>query len=122
MNWKNWPYWLKGGIIGSLTYLIIIVPSLYFTINDIGIFDNIGFNFYLILSLPSAVIPFFGNCSFNYGFNPSKYSYCDIFGFVTGSLPVVALFFSFITYFIIGGIIGYIYGKIKNRKQIINNQ
>ena len=25
MGWKNWPYWLRGGIIFSIIYLIIFI-------------------------------------------------------------------------------------------------
>ena len=102
MGWKNWPYWLKGGILFSLInallstliYLILLILK-----NN---FDTIRFaaeySFFLVISLLFI--------------NPAWYfsgprSYFDIiFGLVVGAA----------LYFIIGAIIGWIYGKIKSRK------
>jgi len=52
MGWKNWPSWLKGGIIGLIGF-IILFNIIYFTIGFgyIGVeayFDNLINNHFYI--------------------------------------------------------------------------
>ncbi len=95
MNWKNLPYWVKGGITG------LFIEVLYFFI---GLLIP---SFGEILTDTLAVI-----------FKPALYL-LNIFGFqqklALGSL-ISYITFSFILY---GIIVGYLYGKIKNRSQKI---
>ncbi|MBS3085684.1 hypothetical protein J4225_03285 [Candidatus Pacearchaeota archaeon] len=79
MGWKDWPYWLKGGVI----FEILLIIGLFLIAFIKG--EGLAILFLLI---------FFG------GENP-----WEMFTFL-GFL---------ILYFILGAIIGWIYGKIRNR-------
>jgi len=88
MGWKNWPYWLKGGIIGTAAYLI------YFTI-------TFPFSLYIPYELGLCINEYGAgifNCNANNGLN---------FWFV--------LFLSIILFVIVCSIISWIYGKIKSK-------
>ncbi|MBI2631989.1 hypothetical protein HYW75_03225 [Candidatus Pacearchaeota archaeon] len=91
MGWKNWPYWLKGGVIGIIfIYLILLL----------GIFNILNENSFLyILLLPALVVFFY----FPYTFNLGGYEW----QFITYSIYGL----------IIGALIGWIYGKIKKKKE-----
>lgn len=79
MNWKNWPYWVKGGII--------VVCS-------------------------GVLIPVLLNKILNYKV------YFSLLATTSDSYQTPAVFFILIPeWFIYGAIFGYLYGKIKNRKQ-----
>jgi len=116
MGWKNWPSWLKGGLIGAIISLLTVFPIYtYLTlinscesyiqkIPDLEIVCNLEGIFHLII---------FG-------------------GFLTGGvliiLLIIALLFAILLIgvggFGIGALIGFIIGKIKskNQTQNINNQ
>ena len=74
MGWKNWPYWLRGGI--SLDLLIIISMIIFPKLSEIPIIS-------ILLYFPL------------------------FYGFIIGGLIIL------FCWFIIGAIIGWIYGKIK---------
>jgi hypothetical protein len=92
MGWKNLSYWLKGGIIlAGINFLLIV---LYYLIsNGQGSYYD-----------PSAFLYI------------SSFLVTDFFYWGSNS-PLEIFIFSSIFYFIIGAIIGLIYGKIKNRKR-----
>ena len=91
MGWKERPYWLKGGIIIILFYILI---GIVFSIYDFATFDD-----------------FKGFFTFMYFVGPGSF----IFG-IDGPMEFITSFiFTIAIYFIIGAIIGWIYGKIKNR-------
>ncbi len=92
MGWKNWSYWLRGGVIGGVIGLIVGLLVLFLR----DIFNN---SFLQVLNLPSFVIAF---------------ALCYENLFCSNIIYVIS---SFIVFFILGAIIGFIYGKIKNRKQ-----
>lgn len=90
---KNLPYWLKGGIIAILIGYILIYVT--------GIFMVIPFVRYMIsytLNLPITLFWIF----FPKSFSPFSPTY-----WITGYIILIAY------YFIIGAIVGLIYGKIK---------
>ncbi len=91
MGWKDWSYWLKGGVIGLVIYLLIA------TVSSIAWSDKL-------------IIPFvsFSGLIFNNFLAPLLGN-----GFLTESISIIIL--SLIFYFISGSIIGWLYGKIKNR-------
>ncbi len=98
MGWKTWPYWLKGGIIPSLVYLLI--ACIFFILGEMELLNKatelILTRLFMIMSIPTIT------------------SFYAIFPDYSAS------FFNITTitatgYFIIGAIIGWIYGKIKNR-------
>lgn len=108
VGWKNLPYWLRGGIVGSslnilLFVLILVIAKIFgdyalilaFTIVPFvsPFFFGVSPLFFLDLSLPYNLnIPFF------------------VYQFLNILIPLIV-------YFVIGAIIGWIYGKIKVRNQ-----
>ncbi|HCC59632.1 MAG: hypothetical protein A2402_03235 [Candidatus Staskawiczbacteria bacterium RIFOXYC1_FULL_37_43] len=104
MFWKNWPYWLKGGIILFLYSLSAVV-----------MFANLNHAlpvFVSVIFLPVFIPAWFcltwlcGIGGLSHGVLASCYT-SGIWIFIY-SLPVIIFFFVF------GAIIGLIYGKIKN--------
>ena len=95
MGLKNWPAWLKGGIIGAIISLLVSLS--YFFLIQLGF----GVPTFFLFELPIKVASF-------------------IFGWgqvLTGlRVYVSALIFSPIFYFIIGALIGLIISKIKSKK------
>ncbi|HRZ85223.1 MAG TPA: hypothetical protein P5277_00405 [Candidatus Paceibacterota bacterium] len=53
MGWKNWPYWLKGGIIGGIAWLLLII---LFFLNQSIIHLNGGHDPNTITSVISNII------------------------------------------------------------------
>ncbi len=107
MGWKNWSYWVKGGIILGLIYFIPLL---------IQLLSNLVFCHYLI-----------EECKLIYGANifaiyslPNKIYLSLTFIDTIPSLYVgliIRLIIYFIFAFIIGALIGWIYGKIKQKKK-----
>lgn len=98
MSWKNWPYWLKGGLITILIYLLLTI----FLIIIFFIFKSqISLIFFQIISLPTTLVN-------------------NLFGIYSGHNGIInkIFFTSIIIYFIIGFIIGLIYGKIKKKREV----
>lgn len=112
MGWKNWPYWLKGGMIGFfiglvwsifVNPLLIIIFGIFFEyIGRYNLFLDYGWILTFTYMLPC------GNTGEN----------------AFGCMLTVGLAFSLFTYLvlglIIGTIIGLIYGKIKKKKETEN--
>ncbi len=102
MSWKNCPYWLKGGVILSVIALLLHM-FFYVLIIRMGgldpVFGNIGGNG--LIYIPFIVIFYFGSA---------------IVGF--GGLGILGLFLwiavNCLFHFVLGSIIGLIYGKTKN--------
>ena|SRR3989344_4498336 len=95
MSWKNWPYWLKGGINGGLLYLI----------------TTVFFIFAGYLKITSRVNPcLIPPCPISYYLTILNYQFGQIYG-----IRWIILFF--IVFIVIGILIGWIYGKIKKGKR-----
>ena len=93
MGWKDWPYWLKGGIIGlSLLLLSLLVEFLLYLP-----FSGFGF-----LAL------FYGYSAEALISNPTDFEYA-LYLYI---LPLVTVI---VVYFLAGALIGWIYGLIKKR-------
>ena len=92
MGLKNWSYWVKGGIVGDMAFVILagITYGLAFV-------WHVPISIYLVALLPWSINPFVG-----FGFS-------ETFG---GSL-IVSVLAGLINYFIIGSIIGLIIGRRK---------
>lgn len=105
MNFKRWPYWLKGGVTASIIPAVLILIPLNFKIFT-------GLNIFLLPGLPAALIlfanpTFFGCYYIIFAGSYNNPNYC-------GSLLEVSVFVTaFIFYFVIGAFIGWFYGKIK---------
>jgi len=91
MSWKNWPYWLKGGVIGLAFIILLEIINLLLS--------------FLVIHLPFI----------------NAFENIDIFslilcrGFCSGENRMVQLITIWPSYFIIGAIIGWIIGKIKQK-------
>ena len=98
MNWKSWPYWVKGGIVALFISLVALVVGIW-----------LGFAGELIL------LPFLAG--------PTMIANL-LFGFKILSFDSLNLMFLWVLvvylvfYFLFGAFIGYLYGKIKNRKSL----
>ncbi|MCX6720906.1 MAG: hypothetical protein NTW11_03825 [Candidatus Staskawiczbacteria bacterium] len=96
---KNWPSWLKGGIILLVTFLLIT-----------------------IILIPFGFIGGKCNAGTFFCMNIPYYSLPTILGvlvyknFINFNSPAVAMLLASINYFLIGALIGWIIGKIKNKK------
>jgi len=99
MGWKNWPYWLKGGIVFTVIELIFLFLQTFLT--DFINYFNENYNYPFILASmlgwatagfdsPNLLAPF-------------------------GAVIFIVYFLSFS--FIIGALIGFIVGKIKSSKR-----
>ncbi|PIN93038.1 hypothetical protein COU54_04780 [Candidatus Pacearchaeota archaeon CG10_big_fil_rev_8_21_14_0_10_31_24] len=88
MGWKDWSYWLKGGIIG-------IVFTIFYCLLRLFVVEN-GFLTYLDIVYAPIIILLIKI----YGFKEAIIDY-----------PVVVVYG-----LVVGALIGWIYGKIKNKK------
>lgn len=100
MGWKEWSYWLKGGLILSIIALVFRLTG--------GMFE--------LFPSSNPLEKFLGSASFFFGY-PFGIPLANLFN--TGIVIIDITIFLGI-YFIIGAFIGWIYGKIKNRK--LNSQ
>lgn len=103
MNWKRWPYWLRGGVIGVLILVIILFLSIILAlIGKVDVILNNPFIYIIvkILASPTSILNLFPIDPIN----NSILWYC--FGIISGV----------IVYFLIGAVIGWIVGKIKSKK------
>ncbi len=89
MLWKNWPHWLRGLIIGII---LATIPAIFFS--------------YILFTWHG--LPFSG------------YKPKTVFDDPVSYIVILLLFWAFFGTFIglAGTLIGYIYGKIKNKKVI----
>lgn len=115
MGWKEWPSWLKGGMVLVIIYIILILLSVFTLYYDFTTWTSeVMFWTYVAIVSPTEFLSLILPIKFPLGI-----------GFLGGpsdsemitSLIVLAIF-----YFFIGSIIGWIYGKIKNRNQSQLNQ
>jgi hypothetical protein len=100
MGWKEWPSWVKGGVISiyvtfSLIIIGFLVSIIYPEILKILVIFFIWIHY---------IIPLEAN-NMGTGF--------IIMGIILISSPILSLLF----FFLIGALIGWIYGKIKNKNK-----
>ncbi len=114
MGWKTWPYWLKGGIIAVLIYLLISIISLIeFQINY-GKSDMGTLGYWIIMLFGIFLFMFYEKLFLfiNYLFYQEPYPN------KTELLPlIVFILLNAIIYFLIGSIIGFLINKIKSKKK-----
>ena len=112
MGWKNWPYWVRGGLIGGLIAVVldlIILSSGILFLNDLNANNLSGYQRFVLyfIIIPMGLISF-----------PLLMILVPLFGY--GEAITAGYFFlpfvSIVSFFIIGAIIGLVYGKIKKRK------
>ena len=95
MSWKKWPYWVKGGIITGIFFLIIYFTPFLFYITP---FSSIArLHIFLIYFLSNVI-------NIEPGLNLLLVS------------AWVGLFLDFLIWILIGVLIGWIIGKIRKKK------
>jgi hypothetical protein len=87
MGWKNWSYWVKGGVIGLVVLIILVAIEMFYCPE----FVKLGYSKQSICSLVRSV------------------------GFDFGGGSTVSWTIFFVSFLLIGALIGFIYGKIKQR-------
>lgn len=108
MFYKNWPYWLKGGIISIIT-MVILMGLAYWLPVWFSINIDISFLLAFLVFAPTAILASLvglGGC-----FNMD--GPCSLGG--GDSAFIIMIILNMAGYFIVGAIIGLIYGKIKRR-------
>ena len=92
MGWKEWPYWLKGGIT-AVSLLVLIVLFDYFAVCNFGSASSEYCGWIAMLTaFPVVLLTAFMS------YNMSPFSYYIL---------------AAVMYFLLGALIGWIYGKIK---------
>jgi hypothetical protein len=106
---KNWPYWLKGGVITATIGFFLVV--IHLTIHSSVFFNHTEYPILLFFSYPGILLAL--ALSSNFGcplfWSDNNHFYCYPLENIS------AVIFSVVVYFILGMIIGWIVGKIKNR-------
>jgi len=96
MSWRDWPAWLKGGVIGAVLSLITSIIYVLFV--------NLGFGvpLFILFEIPIRIVSFI----FNWG------------QVIQGWRVYLGIFiFNPVFYFIIGALIGFIINKINKRSK-----
>lgn len=103
MSWKDWPYWLKGGIITLILSISIIPIIFYEAAEDLFLWLRI------IIIIPFTLIKII------FSLNMVCYLLCTPeTWFHWGIL--------FLFWFLVGALIGWLYGKFKDKKSTKSNQ
>jgi len=96
MGWKNWPYWLRGGIIGMVISFLLIIIISFLGLLSLNMFGESSYFGNFLGTISSLLF---------IKFNP-------FYGFIFKSNTLLGQLLPFLVfYFIIGAIIGWIYGK-----------
>ena len=96
MGWKNWPYWLKGGVIGGGIYIIWYIIQIGYTTLTANIRNPwINLPIYYTSFPVTSLNNYFMSLGFYY------------------LMPFLLLIY----YFLLGAIIGFIIDRIKGRKK-----
>ncbi|MBI5803559.1 hypothetical protein HY448_02640 [Candidatus Pacearchaeota archaeon] len=98
MGWKEWPYWLKGGILGTIIYLFFIMIAYFLG----KVAPDIGYMLSVIFFLYDEFISYLTSPIFK------LFDFIPYIGYLLFGIKILGL------PFIIGALIGWIYGKIKS--------
>lgn len=114
MFYKNWPYWLKGGLLGIIAMAVLIIILIPF--GRSGWFITTPIYYYDWVFLPGIIVGFWlPDLTLFIKFWGFKTPYeINTYSIILARTIVVVI--SVFIYFISGAIIGLIYGKIKNKK------
>lgn len=110
MEWKNWSYARKGGVIVLLLWIAYITLAGLYGIIFLG-GNCTPCEKMLGAQCEQKIIDCFTEFSVNY------YLPTILFGMTLDDNHVILFIISTIFWFILGALIGYIYGKIKNRNE-----
>ena len=102
MNWKHWPYWLKGGVIGGGVTIISVALFYSCTLLDTSHGSFLCLPFLFISPMfPFAIL-----------FDKLDQIFQYQLPFIL--LPVVSI----VSYFIIGSLVGSLIGYIKSKNKV----
>lgn len=110
MSWKNWPSWLKGGMIGLVISIFVgLLSGISPIFNEIHLLSGISVWLqYIFYAIPLSIL---GNWRWSFlhycDYRPPELCPPNINTFIINGLII----------FVIGVIIGWIYGKIKSKKR-----
>lgn len=105
MFWKNWPSWIKGGVWGIIISLLF-VPIFLYQAGHGGGFMNFG---YATAMLVLAFLPMSLFCAF---FSLKCWDIPSLVQFIS-----LGICFNIVFYFVVGAIVGFIYGNFKKFKK-----
>lgn len=102
MNWKSWPYWVRG----TLLFSAIFLPLFFIDENTQWIFLPIGL-VWLLLGEPYilSVVYFLANGESVLNGNAQNRG--------------IVIVLTFLVYIVLGSLLGHLYGKFKNRRKVI---
>ena len=107
MFWKNWSYWVRGGIIGILSWLIIAFLAYFLsTYLESGFLVWILFILVILALFPTIFIQ--GESVFTTGL--------DALNLPTALGYILIVIF----WFVIGALIGFIIGRLKSKKEVLS--
>jgi len=101
MAWKDWPYWLKGGLIGIVVGILWLFMGMF-----------IGNSFKVCISINQSVPPPACNLLIIF-YIPAVF--LGILGLSDQGI-VTGIILTAVIYFVLGSIIGLIVSKIKSKK------
>ena len=120
MIWKNWPRWLKGGIIFTAIFYIFAILLIIFSIVTLRNsppstpFDFLGIVFLIMILFLLPLIIF----AMLFGIAPE-----NIFSGMTPSfgqiiILILGLLLNTLFIFLVGALIGWFFGKIKSKNNL----
>lgn len=112
MSWKNWPSWLKGGIIGLIIAAIAGLGMFLMVFIGSSLDDNI-FSETILIRL---VMYLTFLISLTIGLPIMITSFMICFKSCSSQQTIMIYFIWMIIYFLIGSILGLLYGKFKKIK------
>ena len=116
MGWRNWPSWLKGGMMLVIIFIILVlIQGIVFGkwTKDFASYSQF-ISIELLTQFPGDIalmsIPNYVECKYEPGVSIDINSCPNI-----NLLNLLPYLSTLIIYFILGSIIGFVIGKIKNR-------
>lgn len=99
MGWKDWSYWLKGGVIA------LIIQILFFLIDSLN-----GSFLDTRISLPLIIIwILMGSLNLSFGcYNKGVITLSNCTSYI-----IVSFILNLLLYFLVGALIGWIIGKVR---------
>lgn len=114
MSWKEWPSWLKGGVIGTIIFILLILFSLILSYLH-SFFYNNGIN--SISFIIELLQIFIGTIGIYPIFFISNLTHLDKYLIGSGEpllgLSMIGGIVGLLIYFITGAIIGALIGKFR---------
>jgi hypothetical protein len=103
MGWKNWPAWLKGGLIATIAYIILAIAMYLLPCSNDSLFTGgrscLGVAvLFLVVSSPGLGI-------------------LSLLGIDYSQNTTLVIITTILAYFIVGAFIGMVISKLRSRKK-----